>query len=71
VPDNFNEYLTKGNRVLFRLRDLGQLQAVAQLAYDQTLAFEFDRTVEGISVLLFRRGSRIAGRVSEDKGTGI
>jgi sulfate adenylyltransferase subunit 1 len=71
VSDSFIDHLAKGNRVLFRLRDLGQLPAVAQLAYDQTLAFEFDRTAEGISVLIFRRNSRSAGRVSEDKGTGI
>jgi sulfate adenylyltransferase subunit 1 len=57
--------------VLFRLRDLGQLQAVAQLAYDNALAFEFDRAADGVSILLFRRGSRSAAKVSEDKGTGI
>jgi len=68
----FLEYLGKGNRVLFRLRDVGQLEAVAQLAYDQTLSFEFDRTLEGlVSVLLFKRGTRLANGASSDGGTGI
>ena len=71
VADSFLDYLGKGNRILFRLRGLEQLGAVALLAYEQTLAFEFDRTAEGVSVLLFRRGIRPASRVSEGDGTGI
>jgi sulfate adenylyltransferase subunit 1 len=53
------------------LRDLGQLQAVALLAYEQRLSFEFDRTPEGISVLLFRRGIKPAGGLYADDGVGI
>lgn len=68
---SFLDYLGKGNRVLFRLRDLAQLPAVALLAFEQTLSFEFDRTAEGISILLFKRGIRSGGRVSADDGTGI
>ena len=71
VSNSFLDYLGKGNRVLFRLRDLVQLEAVALLAYEHTLSFEFDRTVEGISILIFKRGTRSGGRASEDKGTGI
>jgi sulfate adenylyltransferase subunit 1 len=48
-----------------------QLEAVALLAYEQTLAFEFDRTAEGGSVLLFKRGIRTGNKVSEGDGTGI
>ncbi len=71
VSDSFLDYLGKGNRILFRLRDVEQLQAVALLAYEQTLSFEFDRTAEGVSVLLFKRGLRSGARVSGDDGTGI
>jgi sulfate adenylyltransferase subunit 1 len=65
------EYLDKGNRILFRLRDLGQLPAVALLAYENTLAFEFDRTGEGASALLFKRGTRPPQKGYPDDGTGI
>jgi sulfate adenylyltransferase subunit 1 len=71
VADSFLDYLGKGNRVLFRLRDVAQLPAVALMAYEQTLSFEFDRTAAGVSVLLFRRGIRAASRLSGDGGTGI
>ena len=70
LSSSFLAFLGKGNRVLFRLRDMQQLQAVALLAYEQKLSFEFDRTAEGISVLIFMRG--ISGsRVSGDDGIGI
>jgi sulfate adenylyltransferase subunit 1 len=68
---SFIDYLGKGNRVLFRLRDLGQVAAVALLAYEQTLSFEFDRTAGGVSVLLFRRSSRKKNGIYSDDGTGI
>ena len=68
---SFLDYLGKGNRILIRLRDLEQLQAVALMAFEQTLSFEFDRTTEGISILLFKRGIRIADRASDDGGVGI
>jgi sulfate adenylyltransferase subunit 1 len=71
LSSSFLDYLGKGNRVLLRLRGLEQLQAVALLAYDQTLSFEFDRTAEGVSVLLFKRGNVSGGRASGDDGTGI
>jgi len=64
------DYLAKGNRILFRLRDLGQLAAVAQLAYEHTLAFEFDRTADGISLLVFKRGTEPRKGYGDD-GTGI
>jgi sulfate adenylyltransferase subunit 1 len=71
VSAGFIEYLGKGNRVHFRLRDLEQLAAVAQLAYEQTLSFEFDRTAEGVSVLIFNRSTRSGDRISADDGIGI
>ncbi len=68
---SFLDYLDKGNRVLFRLRGLEQLPAVAQLAYQQQLAFEFDRTERGISLLLFKRGIKPAREAFDLAGTGI
>jgi len=63
-------YLGKGNRILFRLRALDQLGAVAQFAFEHTLSFEFDRTAHGISILLFKRGTNGKGPWDED-GIGI
>jgi len=71
APTTLLDYLEKGNRMLFRLRDLGQLSAVALLAYENTLAFEFDRTAQGISVLLFKRGTKPQQKFYADDGTGI
>src|SRR6266568_1857237 len=71
VSSSFLEYLGKGNRILFRLRDLDQLPAVALLAYEQSLSFEFDRTADGVSILFFKRGTRSAKKVSADDGIGI
>ena len=67
---SIEEYLEKGNRILFRLRDLAQLEPVAQLAYDKSLAFEFDRNGDGASLLLFKRGT-VPVKGYGDDGTGI
>jgi sulfate adenylyltransferase subunit 1 len=48
-----------------------QLEAVTQLAYENILSFEFDRTAEGVSILIFKRGTRPGSRLSTDEGTGI
>jgi sulfate adenylyltransferase subunit 1 len=71
VSAGFLDYLGKGNRILFRLRGLDQLEAVALLAYEHTLSFEFDRTAEGVSVLVFKRDLRFGVRASDVNGTGI
>jgi sulfate adenylyltransferase subunit 1 len=71
VSTSFIDYLGKGNRVLFTLRDMVQLEAVAQLAYENILSFEFDRTAEGVSILIFKRGTRPGSSLSTDEGTGI
>ena len=70
LPASLLDYLEKGNRMLFRLRGLEQLPAVALLAYDNSLAFEFDRTAEGVSVLVFNRGTKPQKGYGDD-GTGI
>ncbi len=71
VANSFLDYLGKGNRILFRLRDLDQLEPVALLAYEQALSFEFDRTAGGVSILLFKRGTWSGSKVSDDGGIGI
>ena len=71
VSLSFLEYLGKGNRVLFRLRDTDQLQTVAQMAYEYTLSFEFDRTAEGVSILIFKRGTKMLQGLLDETGTGI
>jgi sulfate adenylyltransferase subunit 1 len=71
LSPGFMEHLDKGNRVLFRLRDLEHLPAVAQVAYEQALSFEFDRTVGGISILLFKRGTAPQLKAYGDDGVDI
>jgi sulfate adenylyltransferase subunit 1 len=71
ASNGFLDYLGKGNRILFRLRDLYQLEAVALLAYEHTLSFEFDRTAQGISILLFKRGSNANEGPYDEDGIGI
>ncbi len=71
VFPGFLDYLGKGNRVLFRLRDMDQLQAVALVAYEHTLSFEFDRIAEGVGILVFKRGTRQMAGLYDDDGTGI
>jgi sulfate adenylyltransferase subunit 1 len=71
ITSSFIDHLGKGNRVLFRLRDLAQLPAVALLAFEQRLSFEFDRTADGVSILLFRRSVDTGRRGGDDGGTGI
>jgi sulfate adenylyltransferase subunit 1 len=71
VSNSFLDYLGKGNRILFRLRGLEQLEVVALLAFEHTLSFEFDRTAEGVSVLIFKRNIRSGSGKSEDDGIGI
>jgi sulfate adenylyltransferase large subunit len=71
VTGSFLDYLGKGNRVLFRLRGMAQLETVALLAYEHTLSFEFDRTAEGVSILIFKRVTKPKEGLYDDDGTGI
>ncbi|ACM19168.1 sulfate adenylyltransferase, subunit 1 [Geotalea daltonii FRC-32] len=54
VSESFLDYLGKGNRILFRLRDVGQLEPVARMAYEHRLNFEFGRDRDRVNVLLYR-----------------
>jgi len=71
VSESFYNYLGKGNRVLFRLHDVWQVAALVQLAFENTLAFEFDRTVDGVSILLFKRSTKTQGSAADGDGIGI
>ncbi len=71
VSHSFLDYLGKGNRIIFRLRDVAQLHAVAVMAFEHTLSFEFDRTAGGVSIQIFKRGTRSGGSVPDDDGIGI
>jgi sulfate adenylyltransferase subunit 1 len=59
VSPGFLDFLSHGNRVLFRLRDVAQLEPVARLAYEHGLAFEFSRGGDCLNILLHMGG--IAG----------
>lgn len=54
VSTSFLDYLGKGNRVLFMLRDVGQLEPVARMAYEHNLNFEFGRDQDRVNVILYR-----------------
>jgi sulfate adenylyltransferase subunit 1 len=53
VTPAFLETLARGNRVLFRLRDPGQLSAVTLLAFEHGLQCTFSRAGSGINLILF------------------
>jgi bifunctional enzyme CysN/CysC/sulfate adenylyltransferase subunit 1 len=55
ISTGFLDFLSQGNKVLFRLRDVGQLAPVALLAYEHDLAFEFNRGVECVNIVLHKR----------------
>jgi sulfate adenylyltransferase large subunit len=54
VSTSFLDYLGKGNRILFRLRDVGQLEPVALMAYEHNLNFEFGREKDRVNVILYQ-----------------
>jgi sulfate adenylyltransferase large subunit len=54
VSAGFLDYLGKGNRVLVRLRDVGQLEPVARMAYEHNLGFDFGRDRDGVNVILYK-----------------
>ncbi|TWJ19085.1 sulfate adenylyltransferase subunit 1 [Geobacter argillaceus] len=54
VSVTFLEYLGQGNRVLFKLRDPGQIEPVALMAYEHHLNFTFSRNKDRVNLILFR-----------------
>jgi len=66
----FLDALARGNRVLFRLRDPGQLPAVALLAYEHNLQCTFSRAGDRINLVLFS-GPAITVPLTGEADTGI
>ncbi len=57
VTPRFLDTLSRGNRVLFRLRGPAQIEPVALLAYEHRLSFTFRRTGEGVALVLYKEGA--------------
>ena len=70
VTPAFLDALAKGNRVLFRLRDTGQLPAVALLAYEHSLQCTFSRAGDRINLVLFS-GPAITAQLEDGADTGL
>jgi sulfate adenylyltransferase large subunit len=68
VTPSFLETLSKGNRVLLRLRDPGQLPPVALLAYEHNLTFKFSRSGDRIHIVL--HGKSLPGQKSGEIDDG-
>jgi sulfate adenylyltransferase subunit 1 len=68
VSAGFLDYLGKGNRVLVRLRDVGQLEPVARMAYEHNLNFEFGRYRDGVNVILYKNSPEPAPTELEGGG---
>ena len=65
VSTGFIDYLAKGNRVLFRLREVSQLEPVARLAFEHHLRFTFEREDESINLILSSRLAPLLSNKSE------
>jgi sulfate adenylyltransferase subunit 1 len=70
VTPAFLDALAKGNRVLFRLRDSGQLPAVALMAYEHSLQCTFSRAGDLINLVLFS-GPAITMPLEDGTETGL
>ncbi len=57
VTTAFLDYLEAGNRVLFRLRDPGQVEPVALMAFEHNLNFVFGREKDRVNLILYRHGA--------------
>ncbi|HEY6871341.1 MAG TPA: sulfate adenylyltransferase subunit CysN, partial [Geobacteraceae bacterium] len=71
VSTGFLDYLEKGNRILFRLRDVGQLEPVARMAYEHNLNFEFGRYRDRVNVILYQDRQNAGAIHAEPHGGGL
>lgn len=60
VTSPFLDFLEKGNRVLFKLRDPRQIEPVALMAYEHNLNFVFGRDRDRVNLILYRYGAEPA-----------
>ncbi|BEH10296.1 MULTISPECIES: sulfate adenylyltransferase subunit 1 [Geobacter] len=58
VTPGFLDHLSAGNRLIVRLRDPGQIEPVALLAYEHNLGFVFSRDRDRVNVVLYRERDR-------------
>jgi len=70
VSAAFLDFLARGNRVLFRLRDREQLPPVALIAYEYALQFNFKREGDRINLVLFSE-SVTAGQAKSMDDAGL
>jgi bifunctional enzyme CysN/CysC/sulfate adenylyltransferase subunit 1 len=54
VTTHFLDYLDAGNLVLFRLRDLRQIDPVANMAFEHNLNFVFERELDRVNLILYQ-----------------
>jgi bifunctional enzyme CysN/CysC/sulfate adenylyltransferase subunit 1 len=54
VTTHFLDYLDAGNLVLFRLRDLRQIDPVANMAFEHNLNFIFERELDRLNLILYQ-----------------
>ena len=71
VSTSFLDYLGKGNRILLRLRDVGQLEPVARMAYEHNLNFEFGRDQDRVNVILYQDQQNSVAVPAELHGGGL
>ncbi len=71
VSAGFLEFMAQGNRVLFRLRDVYQLEPVALMAFEQGLSFEFSRGGDGVNIVLYRCDVSGVAAAGDTDGTVI
>jgi sulfate adenylyltransferase subunit 1 len=69
ISPGFYDYLGRGNRIHFRLRDVGQLEPVALLAFEHNLNFVFNRDNDRANVILYKNGPEPAA--PEPEGCGL
>lgn len=70
VTPAFLATLAKGDRVLLRLHDPGQMSQLALLAYEHNLQFTFTRAGDRINLILFS-GPAVAAPVAEGADIGL
>lgn len=54
----FLDYLDRGNRVLFRLRDPAQIEKIAVIAFEHHLHFTFERERDRIHLIVYKKDPR-------------
>jgi sulfate adenylyltransferase subunit 1 len=67
VTTSFLDYLEAGNRILFKLRDPGQVESVALMAFEHDLNFVFNRNRDRVDLILYKFGEE-PGQADFERG---